>query len=83
MNDSNATGSALMRPESQNNLELLHALADAHDDANFADGAKVFCGFRQIKQTRSVLNTRIQSANCSAQFFGDFHAGIGHMFKDQ
>jgi predicted dehydrogenase len=49
----------------------------------FADGAKAFCGFRRIDQTRSEFATFVHGTKCAAQFSGDIHAPTVHMFKDQ
>ncbi|NLY02784.1 MAG: Gfo/Idh/MocA family oxidoreductase [Rhodopirellula sp.] len=49
----------------------------------FADGAKAFCGFRRIDNTRSDFATYIHGAKCAAQFSGNIHAATVHMFKDQ
>jgi predicted dehydrogenase len=49
----------------------------------FADGAKAFCGFRRINQTRTDFATYIHGTKCSAQFSGNVHAATVHRFKDQ
>jgi predicted dehydrogenase len=49
----------------------------------FPDGAKAFCGFRRMNQTRSDFATYIHGAKCAAQFSGRTHAATVHMFKDQ
>lgn len=49
----------------------------------FADGAKAFCGFRRISNTRTDFATYIHGAKCAAQFSGNIHAATVHRFKDQ
>ena len=49
----------------------------------FADGAKAFCGFRRINETRGEFATYIHGTKCAAQFSGMTHRATVHMFKDQ
>jgi predicted dehydrogenase len=49
----------------------------------FADGAKAFCGFRRMNETRNEFATFIHGTRCAAQFSGDIHAATVHLFKDQ
>jgi predicted dehydrogenase len=49
----------------------------------FADGAKAFCGFRRMNETRSDFATYVHGTRCAAQFSGKIHAPTVHMFQDQ
>ncbi len=49
----------------------------------FADGAKAFCGFRRISQTRTDFATYLHATKCAAQFSGPVHAAVVHTYKDQ
>ena len=49
----------------------------------FADGAKAFCGFRRINDTRNEFATYIHGTQCAAQFSGQTHQATVHLFKDQ
>jgi predicted dehydrogenase len=49
----------------------------------FADGAKAFCGFRRIANTRGEFATYIHGTKCAAQFSGQTHQATVRMFNDQ
>ncbi|MGI9455935.1 MAG: Gfo/Idh/MocA family protein [Aeoliella sp.] len=49
----------------------------------FADGAKAFCDFGRIDETRSDFATYVHGTKSAAQFSGNIHAATVHRYKDQ
>ena len=49
----------------------------------FADGRKAFCGFRRAKDAHDEFATYVHGSKRAAQFSGNVHKAIVHMYEDQ